>query len=538
MISQARALGLPPGLAPSQARQYWRAGFLGWALTPTGQKMRKAYYAAKAAKVGEQVWAVARRCSKTHTMVHTAFETNLLTRGARTPFAAQTGKEVEQIIRPMVETLLLSCPKSLLPKDNWYKGEIRFKNGSVLPIAGCDNGHYATLRGTFATAWFFDEAGFVDPYAFSELVDGIFRQQTWTTGGLGVIASNPSDVAVHPFKTRYLIAKEAGRSQHYTFWEAEIVSRMDGHYLSQEEKEHLVADHAKSLRLTVEEFKRTTKYKREYLAEFVAEEERAILREYTEDMEKVLMKEPESPPLWADRYTCIDTGGGRRDWTAILYGYWDFARQKLVVVRDRILRQPSRMDICRALYEDEVGTELKPGVFPVVKDAGGRRVLGAGMPKTQHFRIMDGSEILQRDLAAITKDDAGLEWGGYVFQQTARDDLESAIKTVRDWIVEEKIELDPAVRDLSTQMHAGVWNKRRTEFDRIEGFGHFDLVAALIYLVRNVRPNMDRLPRLYGVDRENTFVRPESKDRGPDGALRGDDALAAMFGVGDDEGYG
>lgn len=509
-LAQSTATVLPERVSRAEAAQFWRAGYLGYKLHGLQQTMRRAYYDARKKGVALQVWNIARRGGKSFAELIIGFEVCLANRGGRFPFAAQTGKEVESLIHPMVDEILRDCPKSLIPRTRWSAGFIEFRNDARLPVAGCDKENYKLLRGTFANGFAVDEAAYIGQL---RAVLDVLRPQLWTTRGSGIVASNPSDTPAHHFQHLFLKAKARGEAACWTFF--------DNPMFTEARREEIITEEAQQAGLEVVEFKETSAFQREYMAEFVTETNRAILPEYTEARERKLAHAAEAHELWVDRYTVMDTGGGKKDWTAILYGYWSFARGKFVILRDRILRQPSTAQIAAALLEDEVGTDAKPGCFPATHDADGKRIAAPGMPGTSHWRWMDGSEILMRDLAAGSKE-AGLPT--YHFVQTAKHDLDSAVKGARDWLVQERVELDPVgCRQLSAQMRAGVWNKQRTKFEYVEGFGHFDLVATYVYAVRNVLPNINRLPKHYGLNPENVFIRdreePTKRER----------ALSSMF---------
>lgn len=431
---------------------------------------RRMYARFRASKTDEEIWNCARRLGKTFLLLVVAFEDCLRMPGARVKFAAQTANDIFETIEPMVEDILTDCPEGARPALRWAKGRIEFRNGSVVKIAGCDNGNYRRLRGQRADLWIIDEGGFVEE--LEHIADSVLIPQTLTTGGRGIIASTPPVTPGHHFQTRYLIAKANGASAHYTIDDNPLVTP--------EIRAAFVERQATKKGLSVAEFLRSTTYRREYLAEFVTEQERAVFPEFTEELERRIVRPSAAEPLWVDRYTIMDLGP-TKDLTAIHSGIFDFSRQVYRIRRCRTLRQPSTAQIAAAVKELEA-------------EAFGK----AHMPATQTFRYMDGNEVLERDLALVHD---------LFFSQTAKDDKDAAVGAARDWLAAGKVEFEPgATREMVAQCRAAIWNKRRTEFERIDPFGHFDLADTLIYGVRNVIPNVNRLPRYYGIDRDNTAV--------------------------------
>lgn len=473
----------PPRLPERVTRQGWRKGILTWKLHPVQRLMRERFYAQT---LDETVWNCARRLGKTFALVVLGFEQCLRKAGSRVAFGASQASDIEEIIEPMVDELLEDCPRELRPRLRWGKHRIEFPhNGSVIKISGCDKGRYKYLRGRAVDLWIVDEGAFIDE--LEKIVDSVLSPQTWTTKGRGILASTPPETPGHHFQTRYLIAKQNGASERYTI--------DDNPLIGAEEKLRIIEKHAKRKGLTIAEFLKSTTYLREYCAEFVTEMERAIVPEFTETREEKLRRsaETETRELWVDRYTSVDVGP-TRDWTAILCGYWSFDRKRLVFVGERRLIRPNRRELARAVKELELEC-FGPS---------------NGMPGTQHFRFIDGNEILTRDLA--------LE-DGLHFVQTAKDKKDEALVDFRSWVADDRMEIYDTLKMLPTHLRAGIWNKAHTEYERIEGFGHFDFIDAALYMQRNVIPNMNRLPPRFGIHSQDQFVSPRAAQDDQDARL-------------------
>jgi hypothetical protein len=57
----------------------------------------------------------------------------------------------------------------------------------------------------------------------------------------------------------------------------------------------------------------------------------------------------------------------------------------------------------------------------------------------------------------------------------------------------------PGCKELIGCLRSGIWNKTRTEFGHSDRFGHFDALAALMYLVRNIDRTYNPIPATYGM---------------------------------------
>jgi hypothetical protein len=58
-----------------------------------------------------------------------------------------------------------------------------------------------------------------------------------------------------------------------------------------------------------------------------------------------------------------------------------------------------------------------------------------------------------------------------------------------------EIEIHERCKKLRGSLQYGVWNKQRVSFDRTSYFGHFDHVAALMYMIQMLDRNSQPVPR-------------------------------------------
>jgi hypothetical protein len=80
------------------------------------------------------------------------------------------------------------------------------------------------------------------------------------------------------------------------------------------------------------------------------------------------------------------------------------------------------------------------------------------------------------------------------FVTTRKDNREAAINELRIRIQNKRIEIHPRCKNTIAHLDHAIWNKARTQFDRSGKFGHFDALAALVYLDRNVDRNRNPMP--------------------------------------------
>lgn len=98
------------------------------------------------------------------------------------------------------------------------------------------------------------------------------------------------------------------------------------------------------------------------------------------------------------------------------------------------------------------------------------------------------------------------------FAVTKNDDLEASVNACRLFIDQNKIVIDPKCVNLLAQVHNAMWDTSRKKFKRSQTHGHFDLLAALIYMIRNVKRQRNPYPPGLGLDIATMFVPEYTKD--------------------------
>jgi len=194
----------------------------------------------------------------------------------------------------------------------------------------------------------------------------------------------------------------------------------------------------------------------------------AVLPEFTAEAQAQTVKSSSRPPYF-DAYVAMDPGF--QDRTAILYGYWDFRRAKLVIEDESLMHRPSTSDIAAEIARKE-------------------RAAWAG--QEPYARVSDVDPRLIADLWQLHR---------IQFRASEKQDSLGAINLVRNMIQARELEIDPRCVHLIRQMKNAIWNNKATDFARAGSKspdGHFDLVAALKYLCRGVNRHHNPYPEGYG----------------------------------------
>jgi hypothetical protein len=194
--------------------------------------------------------------------------------------------------------------------------------------------------------------------------------------------------------------------------------------------------------------------RREYFAEIVIDETHAIVPEFSRVKADIVVERER--PEYYDAYVSADFGF--HDLTVVLFSYWDFARARLVI-------------------EDEISMQGASGIEVGMAVAAKERALWPGIKPT---RVADAPAQLLADLAHPTLGP------GVAFGPARKDDAEAALNALRMEIGRKRVEIHPRCKTLTSHLEYGTWNSSRTSYDRAEGYGHWDAIDALKYLLRSV----------------------------------------------------
>jgi hypothetical protein len=479
----------------------WSAGVLGHLLTPS-QLRTDAKMDAWSDAVGDNqklsdldlrkklmgrvyVLDSARRWGKSRLLLKRALAKGIRNKGWRMIYFGPIKKELLKIVHPLMAELVRDCPPGLLGKHqgpDWVEKEEAyvFKTGSRLEIIGLDKNPDGA-RGTGLDAAFGDEVAFFDKLEY--LINSIIMPQVM------------------------------GR-QHARLECASTPPVSPSHHWSQNMVPHAVADGAHDKR-TIEEAdqydtseieeiirqvggdmgRKHTAVRRELFCEHVTDETLAVIPEFNYVKSEVVREI--TAPTWRDCYASMDPGW--KDHTAVLFGYWHFEEQACVI----------EDEICAPrLNSGDLAAEVKRKEA-FLWDGVKRRSSQGGHPKPQPFlRVTDHDPRLQQDLAMAH---------GLVFIPTLKDNLEQQVNAVRVAFANKKIIIHPRCTKLVLHLQNAVWKNRDAHIFAREGgnLGHFDTLAALVYLWRVMQQHKNRNPapieaRIYA-QRENTHQHPTGK---------------------------
>lgn len=419
-----------------------------------------------------------RRLGKTFTALVRCVETCLRKSYARVLLAAPSAKHLEQFVHPQMRSICADAPPGMAPKWIDSEGAYVFQNGSRIVMAGCDTEKKADLlRGPAADGAVIEEAGSIPMLNYvrrSVIAPQLMPTPSTPGGGWMLIVSSPPVSSGHPFVKMARDNEKLGSYMKLTIWEGQYTREQALRQIEQE------ADG-----IPLSEYMESVDFRREFMAEFITDPNKAVLKYANE----ANVGSADKPGLVIQRYLQIKRPshfvgyagkdiGWSPDATGVLWGYWHFRSQTLVIERELLMRRMTTNELAQAEKRIEIELWGESQRTPVLD--------GYQDPR----RWSDHDPKLLADLAA----DYGIVWA-----PTPKDDKDSAIDQLNKMIpgYKGKLAVSPACTELLAQMQAAIWNNKRTSFARDDRYLHFDLVDALVYLARNVARTEDPVPPGY-----------------------------------------
>ena len=378
-----------------------------------------------------------RRFGKSYILSLIAVEFALKNKNAHIRFAAPTQKQLREIVQPIFQKICADAPKELAPEYKTAFSHYYFPGtNSYIHVAGCDDNNAENLRGHDSDMNLLDEAGFMKELEY--ILNDILLPQTLTSGGRTIIASTPSKTPAHYFTRLCEAAKFKNSYAIYTIHDNTSIDNKTKNIYCEEAGGPT-----------------STTWRREYLCEFVVDEELVIVPEWRRDFVGEI--ELDAYRGLYQNYVSMDVGGRHK--TAVLFAYYNFKKTTLQIEDEAIF---SGADTTSDL------------IARTVKAIEGTLWGGLGGPR----RVADNNNVIfLQDMQLMH---------GLSFSPTSKDTLLAMVNELRIFVFQKKLVVHPRCKELIGCLDSAVWNTRRDAFDVSDLYGHYDALAALMYMVRNI----------------------------------------------------
>lgn len=439
------------------AHERWLRGRLDYKLH-VGQVLIRTKY--RKVKTQLFVGECSRQFGKSFLEVVEALEVAIKKPKAKIKIATAFHTDLVEFIIPAFDKVLEDCPLELAPVYKQQQSKYVFPNGSQIKLIGLDrkpNG----LRGTVIDLIILDEAGFISNlnYIYKSV---IIPATTHRPDCKILVFSTPPSTPAHEFLDYVQKAELEGGYCKFTIYDNPMVDA--------ETIKRLMSESGGA---------NSTTWKREYLCLHITDEDLAIIPEWNDQHEQDVKRDEYFP--FYQKYVGMDLGVS--DNTAVIFGYYEFLKARLIIEDEYIINGPQmtteilQKDI--KFKESELwGTDFSTGIKPT--------------------RISDNNNpLLIQDLSILH---------GIHFMPTTKERLNEMVNTVRMIVKEGGVVINPRCRNLVGCLKYGVWEPKRDKFSRSKVYGHFDALAALIYLIRNLNRSSNPIPHDFKVDNSNQIL--------------------------------
>ena len=438
-------------------KKLWKLGKLHWKLDSLQKELYNAYHAKPR---GKFVWSVSRQTGKSWTVCTIALEEAIRNPGIRMAYIAPELNDAKDITEQTFDQLCEDSPEEFRPKFNSQKNRWEWQNGSILKVTGTDNKNYNKIRGRKFDIIFLDEFCFMDE--FKKVFFSCVKPTTTSVPNYKIIfISTPPETPDHESNMILDDAEEDGSLIKKTIYDS---PRFGVDFI----EENILKDY-RSLG-----GKNSIEFRREYMCERIADASKLVIPEATK--EKMIEVVAELPrPDFFNSYEAFDWGV--KDSNGGLFAYINYDTQQLIIEEEMMYHDSTSTtyDIAKKIIEKEMscwGTDLRS--------------------KVQRFA--------DNNLQIIN--DMSLNFNLHMIA-TSKDNLAGQVQKVRHLLGNGQIIINPRCTNLIDQIQSAQWNSTRKSFVRRNGH-HYDLVAALIYLVRNCQLEVSPYPVNYHLKGQNS----------------------------------
>lgn len=471
------------GLTPKEARELlWRQGDLTYLLDENQLRLHNLYLLSETSgvvKPEESVhyWNCCRGMGKSHLLVTIAIMTCIQNPGCIVKYACATKDEARDIVRPIFNHILRDAPEDVRCTYIANEKNYRFPNGSIIKLEGLDKGNAEKLRGGSVKLFIVDEAGKVSEskthgdfdYMMSSIILPCVTRGKHI-GGKAIIATTPPKRPDHKCISWQRICELNGTYTKITIDETP-------RYINDRNEYDRVIFNCKG--------KHTEAFRREYMCENIVDPSSVVVGEFTDEVQRETVKVWKRPPF-AHNYVSMDIGG--KDFTIALLAYYDFRNDKIVVEDEIVMSIKLNIRFNTKMLADEIKRK-ESTIFTNPS---------TGEYEKPYKRVSDNNLIVINDMWVLHQ---------LLFEPTRKDDRDAALNELKIKIGAGKIIINPRCIYLINHLKTATWDKNKKDFARNSADGsHFDALAALIYLVRNIEYRANPYPAGYDIPQGDNYI--------------------------------
>ena len=452
-----------PGIKAALKRECWFTGRLRYFTRPGPQ--RRIYDTVRGASMefrdlSPYVFNLHRRLGKTFLSVLLIIESCLRRPGVIAKFLCFTTSQAQDILDEHWSTIMADCPDELYPSRHTGKhysfrnirwpesrGRKRKEIKSDLRLYGCKDDRGNKIRGTATDVLAIDECREMPylEYTWGSVVLPTFKGRSPC---LAIMMSTPPDTPEQAFASKYIPEAES-KGRYF------CVPASSDEMWTEEDDEVFAREMGG---------RETVAYRREIECEIIPDLDLLIVPEFAEQDSR----EGGNPLIYTDRpypshYFGFAAGdfGGSKDSHGVLFGYYDFEARQAFIEEELWAED---IDSKRLI---EAWGEAEKEVFE-----------GEGKGNCLHiFRSLDTDSQRLRDYQELFQ---------ISIARAPHQELETNRALARVWFRQGRVNIHQRCFHLIRQLRNGTRDEKTGKFARKPGMGHMDLVASVLYFVRDM----------------------------------------------------
>lgn len=458
--------------------ELWRRNLIHYKMHVNQKEMLELYKTAPDRSVS--VWLLARQSGKSYGIGLLSVLKCQEAPNTVVKILCPTKVQAKGVYEPIFRQIFEDCPEDLKAEYNGQGWSYVFPNGSQIHLAGSDGGHADRLRGQKTDLAFVDEAAFCTD--LDNIVNSILLPTATITKGKIILASTPSPDLVHDFN---IFIEQAEMTKSLT-----RKTVYDNPMLTPEDIQQIISRYPGGVN--------NTKFRREYMCEIIKDEALAVFPEVDDDLLSKIVKEWEQPP-YCSRYVSMDIG--YRDLTVVLYGYYDFKSDK-VIIQDEIVKSGQEIlfsNFTKELQQKECDLWTN--------------TLSHELQKPE-VRVSDINPFMLQEISSYSKKNDPTHC--IDFNMASKNDKLANINKLRIMLSGQKVIINPRCETLIRHIKHCKWKdkSKKDDFDRSQDDGHYDAVDALLYFIRAINYNKNPYPASYGFNPRDLHVQnPQNYDK-------------------------
>jgi hypothetical protein len=390
-------------------------------------------------------------------------------------------EDLQNFIFPKAFEFFKDCPSELVDISESRKEIVFPMHKSKIDFFGCDRNPDGA-RGPTIPLVILDEAQNIQKlrYIYYDVIVPMFIHMQHLSPKC-LMSGTPPDTPDHPFSTFF---KDVAIKRN-AFIKLTID---DNPLLNDSQRQRVIDEYFEGVQTEGHKKVQWQKMRRELYCDILVDQEKAIVPEFHHELVQPFQKDK----YFQFRHKYVGMDLGTKHKTVALYGVYDFMNARLHITDEMQMFGPTMTTkvLAETLRKKEVeafGT-FKP--YKRVSDNNNLLLLqDLNLQYNLHF-----TPVIKRSNDKLV-----------------RRPLMSMVNKIRVWTGEGRIHIDPKCKELIGCMESAIWDNNREHFAESEVYGHYDALAALMYMLQVIDEKTNPTPMLFEKDTENIYIFPKEK---------------------------